>query len=146
MDLVGEEKGLGRVVGDDETGAGKVIEMASEHPTELHPRGYVESRQGLVEKQEVRLDDQCPGQCDPLCLTAGQLWRLSPPETGEVETLQPASGSLHRLVTVDTAAPQPERDILDDRHVREQQVVLEHDTDSPGLRRGSGHLPPARPE
>ena len=133
--LVGEEKCLGRVVGDDETSTRKVSEVPGKHPTELHAGGHVESGEGLVEKQEIRIDDQRPGQGDPLRLTPGELRWLSPLETSEIETLQPASSSLHRLVTAHAAAAQSESDILEDRHMGKQQVVLEHNSDPTGLRR-----------
>ena len=109
--------------------------MPGKHPPELHAGGHVESGERLVEKQEIRIDDQRPGQGDPLRLTPGELRWLSPLETSEIETLQPASSSLHRLVTAHPAAPQSESDILEDRHMGKQQVVLEHNSDPTGLRR-----------
>ncbi len=42
VDHVGEEKGLGRVVGDQDPRSGEAIEVLGEDPTQLDPGGDVE--------------------------------------------------------------------------------------------------------
>ena len=102
-----------------------------------HAGGHVESGEGLVEKQEIRIDDQRPGQGDPLRLTPGELRWLSPLETSEIETLQPASSSLHRLVTA-----HPRGSAIRKRHSRAPSYG--ETTGSPGTQLRSDGPPAGR--
>src|SRR6187402_3234081 len=72
-------------------------------------------------------------ECDALTLATGQLARIAvrqPVELHEIEQFLD-SGADRGLVLADGTRlhPQAEGDVLEDRHVPEQRVVLEHEAD-----------------
>jgi len=70
----------GAVVGDvDHRDVEVPLDPADLQPHVLAQPG-VQVRQRLVQQQHSRLGDQCPGQRDPLLLTAGKLVRIARPE------------------------------------------------------------------
>ena len=103
----------------------------------------VERAERLVEQQHLRPVHQRPGERDPLTLTAGELARLAATEV--------ARGARWRAPRLDPAPAlrlrdplhlQPVLDVLRDRHVREQRVVLEDGVDVPVERRPVRHVDP----
>ena len=93
----------------------------------------VERAEGLVEQQHLGLDGQGARQCDALPLAAGELRRIAigqPVELHEAEQLHDPALDLGigrtLLARLDAQA---EGDILEHRHVAEQRVVLEDETD-----------------
>ena len=100
----------------------------------------VERAERLVEEQHARPVDERPGERDALALAAGQLARLAllvALEADHPERLGHPRGTL-RLG--DLADHQPVRDVVADRHVREQGVVLEDRVDVAVERRDRGHV------
>jgi hypothetical protein len=84
--------------------------------------------------------DQRPGQRDPLLLAARELPRLPvlvPLELDDAEHLLDATlvlAARHALYL------QPERDVVVDRHVREERVLLEHHVDRAAVREDRRHV------
>jgi hypothetical protein len=81
----------------------------------------VECGERLIEQQHLRIARKGPGERDPLSLPAGQLGRSSVGEVLDLETLQVPI----RLVAA------RELDVLTNRHVRKEGVVLEDEADRP---------------
>ena len=100
----------------------------------------VERAERLVEEEDGGSVDERPGQRDPLRLAAGDLGRLALLEAGQLDQLEHVGDARLDLVALDLLAPQPEGDVVLDRQVREQRVVLEDRVDVPLVRRQPGHV------
>jgi len=91
----------------------------------------VERPERLVEEKHLRLDGEGAGQGHPLALAARELGRKPPREAVQLHELKEPVGPLRdrrgRRPVAPTAHPQAERNVLEDRHVPEQGVVLEHE-------------------
>jgi hypothetical protein len=86
-DPVGERHRLGLIVGDvDEADAGAPVELL-ELPAHPLAELRIQVRQGLVEEQDRRLDDEAPGQRHALLLPPGELAREARLEPVEIHQL-----------------------------------------------------------
>ena len=91
-ELVGQHDRLDRVVGDQQARPGEVGQVRRELGPDVEAGSGVERGQRLVQQQHARAPGQRPGQCDPLCLAAGQLGRLAVGQVGQPEPRQPVIG------------------------------------------------------
>ena len=95
----------------------------------VEPQVLVERREGLVEQQDRRLDRQRARQRHALLLAAGELPRQTLGHRGKLHQLEQALRFAPARRRVDAARGEAIGDVLGDRHVRKQRVVLEHDAD-----------------
>ena len=95
----------------------------------------VEIRQRFVEQQHARADDDRAGERDALLLAAGELAGELLLVSGETDLRQHVADALPDLGGGEIAHAQPVRDILEDRQMREQRIVLEHEADVALVRR-----------
>ena len=100
-----------------------------------HPQLGVQVGQRLVHQEGLRLADDGPAHRDPLPLPAGQRGRLALEVRLQAEHLGGLADPPLDLVLGRLAQLQAERQVLLDRHVRVQGVVLEHHGDVPVLGR-----------
>ena len=100
----------------------------------------VEGAERLVEEEDRRPVDQGPGEGDPLRLAAGDLGRLARLKAGQLDELEHLGHAALDLGALDALPAQPERDVLEDRQVREQGVVLEDRVHVPLERRKPRHV------
>jgi hypothetical protein len=109
---------------------------------ELHllPELHVERAERLVEKQRRRPVDERPRQRDSLLLTPGELTATATLQTLQRDDPQHLLHACAVLVAWDVLHLEPERDVVVDRHVREQRVLLEHHVDGPPARRDRRHV------
>src|SRR6185312_14537520 len=75
VDIVGEERGLAQIVGDQYHGEAEFLPEVAQHAPELLPRESVERRERLVQHEQRRLMDQRATERDTLLHAAGQLPR-----------------------------------------------------------------------
>ena len=90
----------------------------------------VERAQRLVHQHEVGLEHQGAGHGDALLLAAGQLAGAAVAHLRQFHHLQDLGDALFDLGLADVAHLQREGEVLVDRHVREQRIVLEHHADA----------------
>ncbi len=134
-DLVGHLERLLLVVGDEQAGdVDLVVELAEPGPQLVADPG-IERPEGLVQQEDLGPGGQRPGQGHPLPLPARELRGVPPGiprKLDEVEQLvdPPADLGLGELLDL-----QAEGDVLADRHVPEQGVVLEDEPHPPPLDR-----------
>jgi hypothetical protein len=102
----------------------------------------VEGAQGLVQQQHRRVEDQRPGQRDPLLLAAGQLGRPPPLQPLQLDQDQGLGDPPLGLGLAHVLEAQPEGDVVGHVQEREQGVALEHRVDLALVRRGAGHVDP----
>ena len=131
---VGDLHGLLLVVRDeDRRHVDVVVEAAQPRPQLLADAG-VERAEGLVEQEDLRLDGERPRERHPLPLAAGELRGVA---VGEAVQLHEREQLVHagaHLALRTLADGEPERDVLEHRHVLERRVVLEHHADAALLR------------
>ena len=103
----------------------------------LQPQPGVEVRQRLVEQEHLRPAGHRPRQGDPLLLTAGKL--AGPPlqQAAEREPDADLGGGCGSLSSTHLLDPERVGDVVRDRHVREQGVVLEDHGDDAAHRGAS---------
>src|SRR5690606_29944406 len=100
----------------------------------------VESRQRLVEEQQVGLANQGAGQGDPLRLSTREITWFASLQSTQPQMGEPPSGTVARLLPGKAAGTQAEGDVLEHGEMREEEVVLEDDADVAFLR-GNEHVP-----
>ena len=140
-DPVAERHGLNLVVRDVDRGDAEapveLLQLCADLDAELR----VEVRKRLVEQERPRLADERPPHGHPLALSARELGGLASEQLLDAEhrgdLLHPAIDLFLRFVPL----LQPEREVLVDRHVRVERVVLEHHRDVAVFRREAGHDP-----
>src|SRR5690606_5982386 len=99
---------------------------------QIPPDIRIERAEGRVEQQDARIDGERPGERHALALAARDLAGeavLQAVELHEVE--QVADAGIDRLRRApDLGDLHAEGDILSDRHVREERIVLEDEADA----------------
>ena len=77
VDLIGQEEGLGRVMGDEKPRSIEAGEVHGKRAAQLRPGRHVERREWLVEEKQTRLGHERPRKGDPLRLATGQAARAT---------------------------------------------------------------------
>ena len=95
-DLVGQERRLLGVMGDQHGGQAGVVLQSAELPSQLPSNGSVERRERLVEEEELRRPAQGLCQCHPLALATGDLVRVAVLQSVEVKVVEPVRGPARR--------------------------------------------------
>ena len=139
-DPVGHGKRLALVVGDIDRGDAERLLELLDPVFHLLAELLVERAQGLVEQQDLGLDDQHPGERDPLLLAAGELPLIAPLVAAEIHLIERPLHAHPNLPPRRLPYLQAERDIVEHIHVRKDRVVLKDDPDSPLLRRQQRHV------
>ncbi|GAB3841905.1 hypothetical protein GCM10029963_14000 [Micromonospora andamanensis] len=123
-------------MGDQQGGAAVVGEVVLELGAGVESGTGVEGGERLVQQEQGRFDGEGTSQRHPLGLPAGEVPRFASGVFGEPDPGQPVRCPLSGPVPVEALAARPERDVVQGGQVREEQVVLEDDTDRPLLGRG----------
>src|SRR5439155_24340673 len=100
----------------------------------------VERAERLVEEEHARLADEGPGERHPLPLPARELPRLAILEPFQLDEAQHLEHTPADRAALHALAPEPERDVLEDREVREERVALEDRVDVTPVRRQPRHV------
>src|SRR5260370_12058830 len=100
----------------------------------------LECAQRFLAPQHLSFVDHGPREGDALALAAGQLVRSPLAEPGEAHHLERSLDSLLACLPRDTLDSPPVADVLGDRHVREERVVLEHGVGVPDVWRNGGDV------
>ena len=136
-DLVAQGEGLIDVVGDEDDGLPQLGLDAGHLALEVAAHERVDSAEGLVHEEHLRIGGQCPGHTDPLGLAAGELVGVAPRQVAvEVEHVHELEGPAPGVVAVGALEAGYEGDVVDDAPVRQQPRVL-HDV-ADGAAQGDG--------
>ncbi len=100
----------------------------------------VEGAERLVEEQDGRLVHEGPGEGHALRLAAGDLAGLAALVAGQLDELEHLGDALLDVGVGNLPAPKPERDVVVDREVRKQGVVLEDRVDVALVGGEPGHV------
>ena len=99
----------------------------------------VQRRQGLVQQQHFRLQDQRPRQGHPLPLPARQGMRRAVPKAGQPDQRERLVHFPRLFVLAPWILAQTEANVLLDRQMREDRIALKHHIRRPVIRRHPGH-------
>jgi hypothetical protein len=102
----------------------------------------VQRPERLVQQQHRRVEDQRPGQGDPLLLAARQLRRAAPLQPLELDQGQRLGHPPPGLGLGHVLEPHAEGDVVAHAQEREQGVALEHGVDLALVGRGADHVDP----
>ena len=133
-DPIGELERLLLVMGDEHRGvAGLVVDLA-QPAAQVAAHLGIERPERLIEQQHPRFDGERPGERHALPLAAGELRREAVAKAGELHQLEKLERRACGLRSPPGAAPrgrtlQAEGDIVENRHMAEQRIVLEHEAD-----------------
>ncbi len=125
-DPVGHRQCFLLVVGDEQGGGAEPLLQRADLLAQLQAHLGVEGGQRLIQQQHPGLDGERAGQRHPLLLTAGQLVRVLLRLRRQADHVQQLSGPRAPLARGQLAHPQPEGDVVERGHVREEAVALEH--------------------
>ncbi len=132
-DAVGDFERLFLVMSDEDRGDVNFGMQRAQPLPQLLAHLGIERAERFVEQQDARLDRQRAGKRNALSLAAGQLAGIAvgqPVELHQIQQLLDA-GADRGLVLADGARlyAQAKGDVFEHRHVAEQRVVLEHESD-----------------
>jgi hypothetical protein len=134
-DPVRDGERLFLVVGDVDRRDAQLALQQPDLLAHLDPELGVEIGQGLVHQQQFGLDDDRAGEADALLLAAGELRRETLRERAETHAVERRGDLARDLILADAARPQPVGDVVEDRHMRKDGVVLEHHAEVATMRR-----------
>ena len=86
----------------------------------------VQAGERLVEKEQLRIPDDCPGQRYSLLLAAGQLARQAVQQGPEADQVCRPAHARRDVGQVESLHAHAERDVVEHRHVRIERVGLKH--------------------
>ena len=121
--------GVDGVVRDDDPDAVVCLEVAAQLPAGVDARARIERGQRLVEQEHAWLRHERPGERYPLGLASAQRARPRRRVLGHVDAFEPRPGAAAGVLPPNSSGPQTERHVLQRAEMREQRLVLEHETD-----------------
>src|SRR5882672_4996794 len=126
---VGHFQRLFLVVGDEDGGDVQVVVQPAQPPPQVLAHLGVERSERLVQQQDLGLHGQCAGERDALALAARELRRVAVREPVELDQAQQVMDPRADFFARRPRPPRPdlqtEGDVLEDRHLPEERVVLE---------------------
>ena len=134
-DAVGDGDGVGLIVGDeDHSDAGLLLKCADSVAQVLAQAG-LQAAERFVQQEHTRLDDQGPGESDPLPLAAGQLFGAAGLVAGQLNGCQRLGYFGANRSCADPPHPEAEGDVCTDVHEGEKGMLLEDHDGAASLRR-----------
>ena len=133
-------------VGDVDEGDAELALQAAQLAAHLQPEILVERRQRLVQQEHARVGDDRTRERDPLLLAARELRRHAVGERAELHLVEHGARPLPALGLGDPTHAQVVSDVVDDRHVREQGIALEHHRRAAAHRWQAHHVLAADPD
>ncbi len=139
-DAVGHRQRLLLVVRDVDERRAELVLDALQLQLHLLAQFHVQRTERLVEQQCRRTIDERASQGDPLLLPPRQLARAPALQPLELHDAEDRKDPLAVLGTRHLLHLQPEGDVVVDRHVGEERVLLEDHVHRPAVRRHPGHV------
>ena len=133
--LVGNFERLLLIVRDEETRHMNLVMQQPKPRPQLFAHLGVKGAERLVQQQHLGPRCQCPRQRHPLALAAGKLRGISGGVAAQLDQVQQGVDPLADLGLRDLPHLQAERDVLSNRHVAEERVMLEDEPDASMLNR-----------
>jgi hypothetical protein len=128
-DAIGHRQSFALVMGDEDEGDAELLLQRLQLLLHLLPELQVERAERLVEEQHLRVVHQGAGKRHALALAAGKLRRAAPLIAAELDHGERGLGFRLALFLGNALDHEAVGDVLADRHMREEGVVLEHRVD-----------------
>ena len=116
-------------MGDVDDGDPQLLVQRPDLAPDLDPELGVEVRERFVHQNQRAFGNEHPGQSNPLLLPPGKLRGLAVKELAQPHQVGHACQRLLLVRLRNLPHVQPVGDVVRDRHMREQGVVLEHHPD-----------------
>ncbi len=129
-DPVGEHERFLLVVGDQDRRHAQPALHLADGLAQFDADLGIERAERLIEQQHLGLVCERAGHRDALLLAAGELPGKAGRKTFQRHQLQQLVAATGPVAALHAADPQREFDVLADRHVPEQRIVLEHEADA----------------
>ena len=139
---IGHRRRLDPVVGDVHRGGAEGAQDAPYVADEPIVQVGVEGPERLVEEHHARAGGECSRQGDALGLATGQGGHVPPLEARQPDECQQLGDARSDGAARHPRRSEPVGDVVVDVEVREQHVVLEHETDAASMGRLGGHVEP----
>ena len=117
------------VMGDQHRGDPEPSLQIAQFDLHFLPKTSIERTEWLIEQQHGRLYHQCARQSHALLLAPGQLRGHAMLEASKLHKLQCGGDARCCCVPTDVARLQTETDVLGNRHMWKQRVILKQHTD-----------------
>ena len=129
-DLIRDLDRLILVVRDKDACDAKLCHHLFEPGTKLRSDFRIDRRKRLIKEQYLRIRCKCTRESDSLPLSAGQLIRITLLESGQSGELKQLRHAFFNFFLRNLRQLQTKCDIVKHRHVTEQRITLEHETDA----------------
>ena len=129
-DAIGHAHGFILIVSDQDCGDPERLLKPANLDLHIEPQILIERRKWFVEEEHARLDGERSGERHALLLTTGQLTRKALAPFVEMDEADEFADSLPEDCALCAARLETVGDVLFDCHMREERVVLEHDSDA----------------
>src|SRR5580692_14069 len=142
--LVSNLEGLILIVRHEDAGDADLVVQLTQPSAQLHAHLGVERTKRFIQEHDAWLDRQSAGKCHALALPARKLRRISAGlvlELDQIEQFADARANLLRRRARSTRPhSQTKRDVLEDRHVAKQRVMLKDKPNAPLASRSIGDV------
>jgi hypothetical protein len=118
----------------------KLFMHPAKQSTHLLPRAFVERTYRLIEQQHLRLQSQRPRKSRPLLFSAAKTCDASLQEMPDTQHIRRFRNFSRNIPWPNATRPQTERNILPNRQMLEQGIVLRHIPDTPQTRLQHGNV------
>jgi len=143
---VGQHHGVQRVVRDQDGDGLERGQMAAELRAHLQPGAGVQRRERLVQEQQPGVRGEGAGDGHALRLAAGEPPGPGARVSGQAHAVQPLGGLRASLGLAGAPAARPEGHVVEGGQMREEQIVLEDDTDRARLGRRTAQIGAVQPQ
>jgi hypothetical protein len=129
------------IMGHEDRGNAELPLDLADRSSQFGADSGIEGAERFVEQQDLRIASECARQRHALLLASRELPRIASAQSGQSDQLEQLFATL--LPIGFRPAPDPEREveILPDRHLPEERVVLEYESDAAGLWGEIGDVP-----
>ena len=117
--------------------------LIDQHLADGVDAGGIQSRQRLVQHQQLGIVDQRGRQLHPLLVPMRQRLHLGVPPVGDVEPFEPAVGGCGSVCCAEPVQPAQVLDLLTDEHARVQPALFGHVTEAAALGLADGRAVPS---
>jgi hypothetical protein len=141
---IAQFKGLFLIVSDEDGGYTEPALNVFEASSQLGANAHIESAERFVEQQHGRLIDQSARKRDSLLLASGELMGITVAQSSETYSIKEPLSPALSLFLCDLSDLQSEFDVLGNRHMAEDRIVLKNESGASFLWRKIGDIFPVK--
>src|SRR5439155_22357396 len=139
-DAVRHRQRFALIMGDVNEGDADTLLDGAQFVAHMLAKLEIERRQGLIEKQHLRLDGKCARNGNALFLATGEFAHQLVALARQGDEIQEIFGAAAAIGLVDAKQASSISDVFSNRHQREQCEILENERGRPLIRADAGHI------